>query len=445
MTPRTFALALALLLAGGLPAAAAARGWSAPQPLTPRAQDNALAGLAVDDHDRTSVLLSHRSADHFTLLLRTTTAGTRLGPARTIETTRNGTYGGGLFAGAGRDLVAGFLEITGGARRPVVRTGPALEDRQVLSAGRRSAQAMAIAADRSGDAVVAFSQYADDVLVGAGARIWVAYRPAGGRFGPAQPVGAGTFTAPAAAIDRDGTATVAWADAGGVHVVQGGASGWGPAQVVAGSAARGTMPTSLGVSAGGGRVALAWLRDEGLGTRSVMAAQQATPGAAFGPAATLAAGADGTVRSTVLGSTAVTVDDDHAYVAWIQGTPHTRDHDSVRFAVGAPSGAWTGPVVREVPGPARPDALTLTPPLPGRPPLLGITTTIGRGRLAATTATVRFTGGLAPTRVVPGATAVDYGTRIAQGPHGAALAYVRRPGPRAGYHRGQVMLVRSAG
>ncbi|HET6507632.1 MAG TPA: hypothetical protein VFG42_12655 [Baekduia sp.] len=445
MTSRPLALTVAVLLIGALPTAVNARGWSALQPLTPHAQDNDLAGLAMDDHDRASVLLSHRSADHFTLLLRTTGADGRLGPARTIETTHNGTYGGELFAGAGRDLVAGFLEIAGGARRPIVRIGPALADRQVLSTGRRSAQAMAIAADRAGDAVVAFTQYADDVPLVAGARIWVSYRPAGGRFGPARAVGAGTFAAPKAAIDRDGTATVAWGDKDGVHVVQGAGDAWGPAQVVAGSAARGTMPISLGIGAGGGHVALAWLRDEGLGTMSAMATQQATAGAPFGPAATLAAGADGTVRGAVLGSTAVTVDDDHAYVAWIQGTPHTRDHDSVRFAVGAPTGVWTSPIVREVPGPAHPDALTLTAPLPGRPPLLGITTSMGGGKMAAATATVRSTGGLAPTRAVPGATSVGYGTRIAQGPHGAVLAYVSRPGPRAGYHRGQVMLVRSAG
>ena len=83
------------------------------------------------------------------------------------------------------------MEIINGSRRPVVATGPALADRQVLAPGPRSTQYMALAADARGDAVAAFWRYA-----GTRYAVCASYRRAGGRFSAARMLLAGEVVQP---------------------------------------------------------------------------------------------------------------------------------------------------------------------------------------------------------------------------------------------------------
>jgi hypothetical protein len=117
-------------------------------------------GLAVDTDDRPAVLLSDYRLRRARLTLRRTDKLGRPGRSVTVARSINSIGGEGLFAGRGGDLVAGWLEIVNGSRRPVVATGPRLADRQMLAPGPRSTQFMDIVANRRGDAVVAFWRYA---------------------------------------------------------------------------------------------------------------------------------------------------------------------------------------------------------------------------------------------------------------------------------------------
>jgi hypothetical protein len=399
------ALALMMLL---IPAAAHA-SWSGATPLAPATRDSYALGVAADLRDRPSALMAVRTSSGWSL---------RLG-ARQIAASRNGIEGAGLFAGRGNDLVAGWLQIIGGLRRPVVATGPRLADRQMLATGPRSTQVLRLAANRNGDAVAAFWRYDGQAYA-----VYASYRPAGGRFQAAQLLGRGRVSNPAIAIDASGAAAVAWADPSGGHVAE-----RAPGAAAFGAAANVPSPTrpssDPGVGIEGGHIVVSWLVGSIFSTRQVLVAERQAAGAAFG--APVAVGA-ADVRIPHWITPSVSVYGGQALVAWVQGVLHTTSRDRAALAVRSGDGPWQAPILRGVSAPSHVYWVQLLGGAPGRPPILAMTTSRA-SRFHLLTATLRGNGTLAPSRsVATGDT--GFSPWLAQGRLRAWLAADRVAGDR---------------
>jgi hypothetical protein len=407
--------------------------WGPARPLSPADGNSYVAGLAVDGRERPAVLLETRRSRGWSLGLRRTDRSGRLGAPVQVAATRNGVEGAGLFAGRGSDLVAGWLEIVNGSRRPVVATGPRLADRQVLAPGPRSTQFMRMAADRRGDAVVAFWRYDAQVY-----SIYASYRPAGGGFEAPQLLATGNVSNPVVAIDQHGAAAVAWTDRAGAHVAarSAGAGAFDPAVTVPGGRRPASEP---GVAIEGGRVVVSWIVGAISGPRIVLAAERPSATAPF--AAPAAVSADN-VRIPHWINPRVSLVGGQALVAWVQGVPHTSTHDRAALAIRTGGGAWQPPILRSVRAPAHVSAVNLLARAPGRPPIVAMT--VSRAfRYRLLTASLRADGTLGPSRPLATGGPAGYTPWLAQGAHHAWLATERTLGTGRHMHL-QALLFRSS-
>lgn len=422
----------ALVLLALLGPAAAKADWGPPLPLSPAAGDASVAGMAADARDRPAVLLAARRAGGWSLGLRTGDRSGRLRAPVQVAASRNGIEGAGLFAGRGTDLVAGWLEIINGSRRPVVATGPRLADRQVLAPGPRSTQFMRLAANRRGDAVVAFWRYD-----GQSYSVYAAFRPAGGRFQPAQLLAAGLFGNPAVAIDQQGTAVVASMDRNAAHVFERRAGGTG-------FDAAGTVPSpqrpssAAAVAVEGGRVLVSWLVGHIGEPRAVLVAERPAATAAFG--APVAINTPGR-RIPHWIPPVVSLVGGQALVAWVQGDLHTTTHDRAALAIRSGDGPWQAPIVRGVRAPAHVYYVGLLARAPGRPPILALTRSRAYHQRLVT-ATLRDDGTLGPSRALATGGDTGFAPWLAQSRHHAWLATERTIGTGRRAHR-QALLFRS--
>ncbi|MEA2187510.1 MAG: hypothetical protein QOK16_2521 [Solirubrobacteraceae bacterium] len=369
--------ALALLL---LAAATAHAAWSPPLPLATPGNQSSVMGLAVDTDDRPAVLLSDYRPRRARLTLRRTD---KLGrPSRPVTVARsiNSIGGEGLFAGRRGDLVAGWLEIVNGSRRPVVATGPRLADRQVLAPGPRSTQFMDIVANRRGDAVVAFWRYAPANQYS----IFAAYRRAGGRFGSAQQLATGLVGDPAVAIDERGAAVVSWTDNAGVSVAERPtAAATFSAPIAIASPAR--PNGGAGVAIENGRAIVSWALVPRSGPNAVLVAERPAAAQPFAaPVPVSVPGITGPRQAPV-----VVLSGGRALVAWTQRTAGV---DRATLAIRPKGGTWQAPIVRGAGATVR--GVGLLGPAGARPPLLPMVT----DRRGLQTATVRDDGTLAPSR-----------------------------------------------
>jgi hypothetical protein len=403
----SLAAAVVLVLAA---APAAQAGWSRPTMLAPAGQQSAVVGLAANDADRPAVLFTGGRSGHAVLSLRRSDARGRLTSPRTVATSKNFIEGVGLFAGRGTDLVAGWLQLINGSRRPVVATGPTLADRQVLAPGPRSTQIMDLAANRRGDAAVAFWRYSGEQY-----SIYAAYRPAGERFGAAQLLVTGFVGDPAVAIGTDGEAVVSWTERTGVFVASraAGASAFGAAVDVA--------PTTqtngdAGVAIDGGRTLVSWVTAPRAGPNSVLVAQRATPTAPFTtPVAVSVPGITAPRQAP-----AVVIGGGGAIVAWTQRVDHV---DSAAVAIDPLyDGVWRPPIVRGLGASVR--RIGLLAAVGDRPALLTMATD-SRG---VQTATIRAGDDLAGSRR-PDSGSRGTSTYVAQGGARTWLATSRIVGP----------------
>jgi hypothetical protein len=424
-------LAIVLLLALAVPAVARA-DWGPPRALSPAGREAFVAGLAVDGRDRPAALVEmRRRGGGWSLRLRRSGAHDRLDAPVEIAATRNQIEGAGLFGGRGSDLVAGWLEIVNGSRRPVVATGPRLADRQVLAPGPRSTQVMRMAADRRGDAVVAFWRYEANVY-----SIFASYRTAGGRFGSPQLLATGLVSDPTVAIDQDGAAVVAWTDRTGPHVAErrAGTTSFDPALAVS----QGQRPTSNpAVAIEGGHVVVSWIEGSSSGPRTVFVAERPGSTAAF--AAPVAVSAPTKIPHWI--DPQVSLSAGQTLVAWVQGVAHTTAHDRAALAIGS-GGVWQPPIVRGVKAPAHVYLLQLLGGTGGRPPILAMTTSRAF-HFGLVTASLRAAGTLAPTRRVALGGDGGFLPWLAQGRLRAWLATERTVGSDRHGHRQAVLLASS--
>jgi hypothetical protein len=369
--------ALALLL---LAAPAADAGWGPPTPLAAVGGQSSAAGLAVTSDDRPAVLLNGRRSRATTLTLRRTDKLGRLGTPVTIATSKNSIEGEGLFAGRAGDLVGGWLEIVNGSRRPVVATGPRLGDRQVLAPGPRSTQFMDIAANRRGDAVVAFWRYTERQY-----SIYAAYRTAGERFGAPQLLATGFVGDPAVAIDERGAAVVSWTDAASVAVAErpaAAATFGAPVAIASTSRPNG----DAGVAIDDGRVLVSWVLAPRSGPNAVLVAERAAATQPFSaPMAISVAGGTTAPRQ----APEVVLSGGRALVAWTQ---RAAGADRAAVANRPQGGRWQAPIVRGAGASVR--RVQLLGPAGTRPALLAMTT----DHRGLQTATIRDDGTLAPSR-----------------------------------------------
>jgi hypothetical protein len=400
---RNLLLVLTALLV--VPASASA-AWGPPRPLSSASGWATIGGVAADSADHPSVLLNERRKGGWALVLRK--GATR----RTVTATRNTLEPQGLFAGSDGDLAAGWLEIVNGTRRPVVATGPRLEDRQVLAPGPRSTQIMSMAGNRRGDAVVAFWRYR-----GSGYEVFASVRRAGGRFGTPQVIGTGRPGWPHVAMGQDGSAAVVWTEKDGVHVVDRPAKADAFAPAVTLSAPR---PTSdAAVATDKGRIIVSWIGP----AQDVEVAERAAVGEPFSAPEVV------NRRPTRIprrGLPSLALQGNRALVAWLEGDEGTADRDRAMLAVRGAVGGWGTPVAREVRGPEHAYSVSLVAPAQRRPVILMIVTTHGF-RFGIETATVRAAG-LAPSRRVATGSDIAFGSEIAQGGRHAWLAAARRTG-----------------
>lgn len=366
--------ALVLLL---LAAPAAHAAWGPPIPLSAPAKYSSVLGLAVSSGDRPSVLFKN---GYGPLTLRRTGRNGRLGKPVTLVTSRHFIDGGGLFAGRGEDLVGGWLEIVNGSRRPVVATGPRLADRQVLAPGPRSTQFIDLAANRRGDAVVAFWRYTTELQY----TVHAAYRRAGGRFGPAQLLATGVVGDPAAAIDEHGAAAVSWTEKPGVSVAErpAGAAAFGaPVNIPAAEQANG----DVGVAIENGRVLVSWAIEPSRGPNAVLVAERASAGEPFAAPVPISVPGITAPRQTI----AVSLRSGRALVAWTQ---RRAGINRAALAIKPPGGEWQAPIVRAAGVTIR--RVGLLGSAGARPPLLWMTT----DHRGLQTGTIRDDGTLAPSR-----------------------------------------------
>ena len=413
--------AAVVLLTLAAPAAAQA-DWGRPTPLAAGSQDSYAMGVAADARDHPSALVATGRTGAWSL---------RLG-ARRIAESRSFFESAGLFAGRGDDLVAGWLQIINGSRLPVVATGPGLANRQVLAPGPRSTQVIRLAANRGGDAGVAFWRYDGQAY-----SVYAAYRRGGERFGPAQLLAKGFVSDPAVAIDADGNAVVAWSDRGGVRVAEraAGAGAFGaPATVPSPE-----RPDEPGVAIEVGHVAVSWVVGAISGPRRVLVAERASAGATFGAPAAVNA-ADVRIPHWIVPR--VSVAGGQVLVAWVQGAMHTTTHDVAALAVRSGSGGWQAPILRGVKGPEHISSVQLLARAAGRPPILQMTAQ-RRGRFRLLTATLRSDLTLAPSRTLAVGGNAGYSPWLAQGRRHAWLAAERVTGS-SRHPRIQALLFRSS-
>jgi hypothetical protein len=385
-------LAATVVAALAVPATAAHAAWRPPQPVSPASADVAMLGVAAPG-DRPAVLLDRRvrGGRHLLQLRRTARAGAALGAPVTVARARSAFEGAGLAAGTGGDLVAAWLEIVNGSRRPVVATGPRLADRQVLAPGPRSTQILHFAADRRGDAMVTFWRYR-----ATGYEVFAAYRPAGGRFGPAQSLATGTPGWPVAAIADDGSAAVAWAGAGGMLVAErpAGATAFGPPAAVPGSGDADLQP---GLAVGAGGALVTWTAPGATRTdRRVLVAQRAPGATTWSAPEQVSRPGAGLPRS---GTPSALLDGGQAAVAWIEGDARATSRDHVNVAVRSADGSWPPARVARARGTRAVD-VALLGPAPGRLPQVLVTTAAADFRRGLSTTTLREGGSLGPVRPV---------------------------------------------
>jgi hypothetical protein len=386
---RRLLLSLGLLIAALAAPAGAGASWHAPITVSSGNGDTTLQGLAAGG-DRPTLLLDHAQSGRHLLQLRATDTHGRLGTPQTVTISHNGFFDGALAAGKNGDLIAGWLEIINGSRRPVVATGTHLQNRQVLAPGPRSTQILRLAANRRGDAVVTFWRYK-----GSGYQVFAALRPAGGRFGTPQVVADGKPGFPVVAIDEQGNAAVATEGTRTIQVAvhRAGSDGFAPTVIVPGSAGATSGP---GLAVTDGRVDLAWVAPTTDGRRAVMAAQRAATATAFSPTLQLSP-LDLTIPHNV--TPAVVGDGQDTLISWVQGVPHTQAHNVAALAIGR-GDTWTRAVTRAAPAAYHVSDTPLLAPLGTRPALLALTEQhLGVRRLQ--TATVRADHTLVASRDVP--------------------------------------------
>jgi hypothetical protein len=374
-----------LLLLASAPAHA---DWGGPVPVTGSGQDAYALGVAANDRDRPAVLFQRRHHDRWTLALRRAGRGGRLGRETVLLRSKH-SVGGEVFAGRGDDLVAGWLQIINGSRRPVVATGPRLQDRQVLAPGPRSTQILRLAANRRGDAIAAFWRYSGTTF-----SILASFRPAGGRFGTPQSIVVGNASFSTAAIDQHGNAAVGWTDNSGVHVAvhrAGAASFDAPVLVAVDAHLRGDP----GLAIEGDHVMVSWITEDIDGNRTLLVSERTTQRPFGTPVALTRPG----VRLPRWLTPSISLSRGRALVAWVQGKPFTSAHDVAAVSAKVLGGTWTAPLLRAVSRPSRVYAAYLLGPTPTRPAILGLTTANRGWRFGVATATLRGNGTLGPVRV----------------------------------------------
>jgi len=418
LLPLLVALTLWLLAA---PATRA--DWGPPIPLSSGDQQSFAYAVAVASGDRPAVLLDNRRARGAVLSVRRTDARGRPGRLVTVARSNNSIQGIGLFAGRGSDLVAGWLERINGSRRPVVAIGPALADRQVLAPGPRSTQFMDLAANRRGDAVVAFWRYAGTLQ----SSIFVAYRPAGGAFGTPQLLATGTVGTPAAAIDERGAAVVSWVDDAAVSVAERGAAAGAftaPVRITAPTRPNG----DIGVAIDNGRVVTSWVTSPRRGPNTVLVAERPSLGQPFAANAQVSVPAITAPRQTP----EVALGGGRALVAWTQREDVI---DRAALAIRPDGGGWQAPILRGAG--VTVGAVDLLAATATRPPLLSLAT----DHRGVQTTTIRGDGTPAPARRIDIRPAGPF-VSLAQGRTHTWLATTRNLGS-SRKPRSQAVLIRS--
>jgi hypothetical protein len=239
---------------------------------------------------------------------------------------------------------------------------------------------MDIAANRRGDAVVAFWRYAPANQYS----IFAAYRRAGGRFGAAQQLATGLVGDPAVAIDERGAAVVSWSESAGVSVAERPtAAATFSAPIAIASPAR--PNGGAGVAIENGRVIVSWALVPRSGPNAVLVAERPAAAQPFAaPVPVSVPGITGPRQAPV-----VVLSAGRALVAWTQRTAGV---DRASLAIRPKGGTWQAPIVRGAGATVR--RVGLLGPAGARPPLLSMVT----DRRGLQTATIRDDGTLAPSR-----------------------------------------------
>jgi hypothetical protein len=366
-------------------------GWGPPMPVSGSGEDAYALGVAANERDRAAVLFQKRRHGRWTVALRRTDRNGRLGAPTVVLRGKHQVEGGGIFAGRGSDLVAGWLEIINGSRRPVVATGSHLQRRQVLAPGPRSTQILRMDGNRRGDAVVGFWRY--DAGSYSSYSIYAAYRHAGHRFATPERIVSGNVSFSSAAMGEDGSAVIGWIDSAGVHVAvrRAGAASFDPPALVA---AMSHLRGDPGVAIDNGHVVVSWTAEDLDGNRTVLVSERSGAGAFSAPLALSEPG----VRLPHWLTPSVLVTARRTSVAWVQGKQFTTAHDVAALATKKTDGSWGAPSLRGVKAPAHVYSVDILAPAPGRPALLGISTS-QHFNFRPATSTLRAGGGLGPVRI----------------------------------------------
>jgi hypothetical protein len=398
-TLRLAALPFLLLL---VLSATARADWTKPVAVTPASPNAALLGLTAPGDVPAVLSTRRRGPGDDVLELRTATrARGPLGAPVTVATSDHGFEGvtggssalGGVFGG---DRSAAWLQIIDGARRPVVATGPRLAHRQVLSSSPRSTQILSYAANRFGDAVVAFWRYAGTSSTSY--EVLAAYRHHGEPFGPAQVVGTGAPSFPVVTIGQDdGAAAVGWSTPQGLQVAEhpvGSGDAFGPAATIPGTTQDGGSALSLAVG-GDGRADAAWAQRGQPG--AVSFAERPAGQTAWGAPAIISDGGAPVRASTAPGLVTDDGVSPRTYVAWTEAmAPWPAAHDVTRFAVRTGIG-WQRPVAIDPGIRGRLTQVRLLAPQLGRLAQI-VVSAYGARRIVTTT--VRGDGTLGPRRTL---------------------------------------------
>ena len=214
------ALAAGCALTASAPAATPAREWGEPAPLNQGATDIERADLTYTRPGELLAVFGRMEGGPPTIVAATKAAGAaEFGEAQVLDAHSylaqvEGDGGGGAVAAWYREggLPAHRIAIKEPGRpfgEPVTYPG---------DGGDYSESRPRVAVNRRGDAIVVFNQEHPD----GGERIWAAYRPAGGEFGPREPVhvpDGGAVQVPRdVAISPTGEAVIAWLENGVTHV-----------------------------------------------------------------------------------------------------------------------------------------------------------------------------------------------------------------------------------
>jgi hypothetical protein len=415
-----------------LPGAARA-DWGHAIPLSPAGQPRELLALAADG-DRPVVLLQRRTGPRATTItLRVGDASGRMGVERTIARPAHEIEAATLAAGAGGDLVAGWVEKVDGVDRAVVASGPRLAAHQLLTlpSGPREVERVVLRVNRRGDAVLALWRWRARAY-----EAWATYRPAGGRFGAPQLLASGLDERGAAAIDERGAATVGWARAGHVEVATraAGAPAFGPP--IATPALPRTY-TDFALASAGGRTVLTWQAGNGK-AQAIQVSEQPDPTAPFGAPTTL------TTPGRRVPSTSaprVLITGNRTLVTWIQLRARIgSEHAALAVRTGA--APWSPARTVGVAAPSHVIESDLVAGPAGRPPLLTLMTS-RRLRNSGGTATIRPDGTLSPLRLPAGAADIGSFPLIAQGTHHTWMGVRNIGGGVPGTYPGTPLLLQS--